>query len=271
MRNVAHTRVRKVRAVRPKQDSWHDSWLEPLADLLRRSADFVLGLVGRSASKLVARGGVACILSGGLWIAVVAYLQMLDMGVVDNSYFKALFYIAPLLFMLDGLLAVYALNMKAPGRLGSIGVWLSALGIGIATWQNFDYFWLGQDVHLVNMLGRDFYLINIFYSWPIIAEWFFSMGLGLFIFTLGITTLSIANLRTRALPKQSMLYLAATSIAMTLNGFVPIMGYIANDIVYWNGLFAITLMLFGIGWIWLGVSLLKFRTKVVNQAVVMQV
>jgi hypothetical protein len=223
-------------------------------------------LVDEYPRQLVVMSGAASISGGLLWIAAVTYLQFGTAGVIwypGVSFLHDLLSVFAPLLLLTGLFGVYVLDRDNSFWLGKIGLLGSFLGIALITWQNFYYFWLG---------GRFGGVLNQIDPGPYIGYWFESTSLGMLVSCFGITLLRIANRKARSLGKSMtflaidacLIWLVSTTITIPrLYDFVK-EDNLETTLARFGG-FAGLLALFGVGWIWMGIGLMRSSVEPARQ------
>ena len=218
-----------------------DLWLHTCADLL------VTALMERIAErsqymfspKVILWGGVAGVFSGMFWM----------MGVAPSSGGAAV--VLALVLGLGGLVSLYSRQAGQGGRLGLTGFALGIIGTVLALADA----WWGFASGRISNMDRD----------PVLAApAVLISSLALIILGIGLVLLGVASLRAKTLPRRRGLPLglgllnSIQGITSWLVIYMPLsQGRLPWD--QWNFgfnvLFPVVLVLLGLGWIGLGITL----------------
>jgi O-antigen/teichoic acid export membrane protein len=171
--------------------------------------------------------GLLCVPGGVLWALSPLGVYISDMRFHTPNVFWKLFPSAPLL-LLAGLLGLHFLVSRRSGWLEKVGFFLALLGLVMILVGDVGEFWLGLD---------DRYIMA--------APAYRALRLGLLVFGVGSILFGVATGRDRTLPVLGALPFAITSLC-GLFSFSRDLGQFGTAL--W--------ILFGLGWAWLGFTLL---------------
>lgn len=182
----------------------------------------------RSALGRIRRWLVLMNIPGGLlWALSPVGIHLSEVKFKTPGVFWMLFPSAPLLLLM-GLLGLHFWQAGRAGLLGQVGLGLATAGLVLSIAGDVSMFYL--DIDSVYIMSAPAYR---------------AFRLGLLILALGTVLFGFAAGRTRALPVWSVLPLAIVA----LGGFIAF----ADDL---GSVGAGLWMAFGVGWAWLGISLL---------------
>jgi hypothetical protein len=171
-------------------------------------------------------GVLACAAGGVLWALSPIGVHLSELKFHTPNVFWKLFWPAPLLILL-GLVGLQVWQAGRPGPLRKAGLVVAALGLVMVMVGDIGLYWLGID---------DVFIVT--------APAYRSFRLGLLAFAAGSSLFAVRAGRDDALPPWAALPLAIASLA----GLVAF----AADL---DRLGASLWILFGLGWAWLGLSL----------------
>lgn len=202
------------------------SWLT-LADLYRGIERVVLlGFV-----KSLARWSMLlCIPGGTLWALSPLGIYLSEYRYSTPAVFWKLFPSAALLMMV-GMVGLWFWT-RSPGWMEKIGFAIALAGLVLVIAGDVGKYWLGLD---------DFYLMT--------APAYKALRVGFVVLAAGSTMFGVVSARNRSLPVWAALPFAIASLAGLIS--------VSSDFGY---LGAGMWMLFGIGWVWIGLSLFVATT-----------
>lgn len=167
-----------------------------------------------------------CIPGGVLWALTPVGIYLSEFRYSTPNVFWKLFPSAPLL-MLVGIIGLWFWT-RSPGWLERISLFIVVAGILLVVAGDVGKYWLGLD---------DYYLMT--------APAYKALRIGLVVLTAGSVLFGVASARNRSLPVWTALPFAIASLA----GLIAVsydFGYLGLGM--W--------VLFGVGWAWVGLSLL---------------
>ncbi len=178
-------------------------------------------------SSLVRWSVLFCVPGGVLWALSPLGVSLSEYRFSTAAIFWKLFPSAPLLLAI-GLVGLQLWQSGRAGWAGKAGFALALLGIALIVAGDVGKFWLGVD---------DTYLIT--------APAYRAMRIGLLLFALGSLVFGAAALRARTLP----VWGAAPFTVFSVGALVAVSADLGTTgATLW--------VLFGAGWVWLGLSLL---------------
>ncbi len=181
----------------------------------------------KSLSGLVRWSVLLCVPGGVLWALTPLGISLAEYRFSAPVVFWKLFPSAPLLLML-GLIGLQLWQTGRAGWPGRVGFALALLGLLLIVAGDVGKFWLAVD---------DTYLTT--------APAYRAMRIGFLLFALGSIVFGAAALRARTLPVWGV----APFTVLSVGGLVSVTGDLGT-------LGATLWILFGVGWVWLGFSLL---------------
>jgi hypothetical protein len=171
--------------------------------------------------------GLLCVPGGVLWALSPLGVYLSELRFDTPNVFWKLFPPAPLLLM-AGLIGLHARISGRSGRLEKVGFYVALLGYLLILAGDIGEFWLRID---------DVYIMT--------APAYRTFRLGLFVLAVGAILFGVAVGRERTLPVWGALPFAIGALCGLIS--------VSRDL----GSFGAALwILFGVGWIWLGLALL---------------
>jgi hypothetical protein len=183
------------------------------------------------APKLLVRligwvGVLACVAGGVLWALSPIGVHFSELKFHTPNVFWKMFWPAPLLILL-GLIGLRLRQWGRSGLLERLGFSLAALGLVMVIAGDIGLYWLGID---------DIFIVA--------APAYRAFRIGLLVLAVGSILFSVGAGRNETLPLGSALPLAIASLAGMISFAVDL-----------DSLGAALWILFGLGWVWLGLSL----------------
>lgn len=275
---MEHTRVRKIPS-KPyplPSEKWDDGWLRPALHQLKRSINYLTELILnlakltlKDAAKVVYWSGLASTLGGLVWITLFLFVQFYMIIVINGGYYDSPFYdhyyniasdlydnmnlqlvLVPMLLFLIALVGLYlytrAQQHESYSRYGWLGLRLSFVGIILVIIGRLVILWLSSAMYVGHINNR--------WMTAEVLPWYYAMMPGFLLLSTGLVLYGIAAIKARILPTGGTLLLIISSVAvhvfpLAVNMLFP---YEEAQRIYEGGVFTLLLVLFGMGWMWLG-------------------
>ena len=187
-------------------------------------------LLTNLVKSLIRWSMLLCVPGGTLWALSPLGIYLTEYRYSAPAVFWKLFPSAAL-FMMVGIVGLWFWT-RSPGLLERIGFVAVLVGLVLVVVGDVGKYWLGLD---------DFYLMT--------APAYKALRLGFLVLAAGAMLFGVASARNRSLPVWAALPFAIASLAGLIS--------VSSDFGY---LGAGMWMLFGIGWVWIGLSLLLVTT-----------
>jgi hypothetical protein len=172
-------------------------------------------------------GVLACIAGGVLWALSPIGVHLSELKFHTPNVFWKMFWPAPLLILL-GLIGLQLRQSGRSGLLEKVGFIVAALGLVMVIAGDVGLYWLGID---------DIFIVT--------APAYRAFRLGLLVLAVGSILFGVGAGRDRTLPLWGALPFTLAALAGLIS-FAADLNYLGSAL--W--------ILFGIGWAWLGLSLL---------------
>jgi|GEM_PF-3883649 len=281
-------RVRKIRVsdYLMADRQWDDGWLDPALARLKRVAVYLLPASNRQTLRW---SGTATMVGGLLWIAVlllpfssvypIAFrLERLTSRII--SFYPGIgLLVIPMLLFLVGLLGLRAQLEWKPSWIGRIGFVLSFLGLSSSTLATFAPRWLDLDIHISRWLqyqqepdlSKLFNIDNIGHGFSTSTMiWYNACQLGLTALSIGLVLFGIALVRAKVVSVPCVILLISSSLLIHVPPFLwdlaVVEGRAWEELMFLDGVFTGLLILFGLGWMWLGSVLWSRGSKKQRQS-----
>lgn len=181
----------------------------------------------RILSFLLKWSGLLCVPGGVLWALSPTGVYISNYAFHTPNVFWKMFWPAPLLILL-GLIGLQFLQSERSGLLEKVGFIVAVLGLIMVIAGDIGLYWLGLD---------DIFILT--------APAYRTFRLGLLVLAVGSILFAIASPREGALPTWGLLPFVLGSLCGLIS--------FARDLGSFG---AVLWILFGVGWVWLGFSLL---------------
>jgi uncharacterized membrane protein len=180
----------------------------------------------RLLSFLLKWGGILCVPGGVLWALTPTGISISNLAFHTPNVFWKLFWPAPLLILL-GLVGLQLRQSGRSGLLGKLGFFVAILGLVMVIAGDVGLYWLGVD---------DDYIVT--------APAYNTFRLGLLVLAVGSILFGVTSPRDGALPTWGLLPFVVGSLCGLIS--------FSRDLGSFG---AVLWILFGVGWAWLGLSL----------------
>ena len=180
----------------------------------------------RLLSFLLKWGGILCVPGGVLWALTPTGVYISNLAFHTPNVFWKLFWPAPLLILL-GLVGLQLRQSGRSGPLGKLGFFVAILGLVMVIAGDVGLYWLGVD---------DDYIVT--------APAYNTFRLGLLVLAVGSILFGVTSPRDGALPTWGLLPFVVGSLCGLIS--------FSRDLGSFG---AMLWILFGVGWAWLGLSL----------------
>ena len=177
-------------------------------------------------SFLLKWGGILCVPGGVLWALTPTGISISNLAFHTPNVFWKLFWPAPLLILL-GLVGLQLRQSGRSGLLGKLGFFVAILGLVMVIAGDVGLYWLGVD---------DDYIVT--------APAYNTFRLGLLVLAVGSILFGVTSPRDGALPTWGLLPFVVGSLCGLIS--------FSRDLGSFG---AVLWILFGVGWAWLGLSL----------------
>jgi hypothetical protein len=177
-------------------------------------------------SFLLKWGGILCVPGGVLWALTPTGISISNLAFHTPNVFWKLFWPAPLLILL-GLVGLQLRQSGRSGLLGKLGFFVAILGLVMVIAGDVGLYWLGVD---------DDYIVT--------APAYNTFRLGLLVLAVGSILFGVTSPRDGALPTWGLLPFVVGSLCGLIS--------FSRD---FGSFGAVLWILFGVGWAWLGLSL----------------
>jgi hypothetical protein len=180
----------------------------------------------RLLAFLLKWGGVLCVPGGLLWALSPTGISISSLAFQTPNVFWKVFWSAPLLILL-GLVGLQLRQSGRSGLLEKVGFFVTILGLVMVIAGDVGLYWLGVD---------DDYIIT--------APAYNTFRLGLLVLAVGSILFGVTSPRDGALPTWGLLPFVVGSLCGLIS--------FSRD---FGSFGAVLWILFGVGWAWLGLSL----------------
>jgi hypothetical protein len=180
----------------------------------------------RLLSFLLKWGGILCVPGGVLWALSPTGISISNLAFHTPNVFWKMFWAAPLLILL-GLVGLQLRQSESSGLLGKLGFFVAILGLVMVIAGDVGLYWLGVD--------DDFIVTAPAYN---------TFRLGLLVVAVGSILFGVTSPRDGALPTWGLLPFVVGSMCGLIS--------FSRDLGSFG---AVLWILFGVGWAWLGLSL----------------
>ncbi len=272
-------------------EKWDDGWVRPILHQLKRPLNYLRELILENAAKVVFWSGLASTLGGLVWITLFLFVQFY-MTIVYGDYYDSPFYdyyyniasefyrnmnvqlvLVPILLFLIALVGLYLYTRQqheSYSRYGWFGLKLSFAGIILVIIGRLILQWLSSATYegLLNLSSlfqqeeqsdfQGFILLplhtNILWPTTEVSSWYYAMMPGFLVLSAGLILYGVAAIKARILPKVGTLLLIISSMAVHVFPLAVDMLFPYDEAqrIYEGGVFTLLLVLFGMGWMWLG-------------------
>lgn len=266
------------------EDKWDEGWLEPALVHIKKVAAYLLPASNRQTLRW---SGTATMVGGLLWIAVlllpfssvypIAFrLERLTSRII--SFYPGIeLLVIPMLLFLVGLLGLRAQLEWKPGWIGRIGFVLSFLGLSSSTLATFAPRWLNLDISRWLQyqqepdLSKLFNIDNIGHGFSTSTMiWYHTCQLGLIALSIGLVLFGIALVRAKVVSVPCVILLIGSSLLIHVPPFLwdlaVVEGRAWEELMFLDRVFTGLLVLFGLGWMWLGSVLWSRGSKKQRQS-----
>ncbi len=179
----------------------------------------------RLFSFLLRWSGILCVPGGALWALSPTGVYISNFAFHTPNVFWKMFWPAPLLILL-GLIALQWRQSGRSGLLGKFGFFVAALGLVMVMAGDIGLYWLGID---------DIFIVT--------APAYNTFRLGLLVLAVGSILFAVTSPRDGALPTWGLLPFVVGSLCGLIS--------FSRDLGTFG---AVLWILFGVGWVWLGLS-----------------
>ncbi len=180
----------------------------------------------RLLSFLLKWSGILCVPGGVLWALTPTGVYISNLAFHTPNVFWKLFWPAPLLILL-GLVGLQLRQSERSGLLGKLGFFVAILGLVMVIAGDVGLYWLGVD---------DDYIVT--------APAYNTFRVGLLVLAVGSILFGVTSPRDGALPTWGLLPFVVGSLCGLIS--------FSRDLGSFG---AVLWILFGVGWAWLGLSL----------------
>ena len=180
----------------------------------------------RLLSFLLKWGGILCVPGGVLWALTPTGVYISNLAFHTPNVFWKLFWPAPLLILL-GLVGLQLRQSGRSGPLEKLGFFVTILGLVMVIAGDVGLYWLGVD---------DIFMVT--------APAYNAFRLGLLVAAVGSILFGVTSPRDGALPTWGLLPFVVGSLCGLIS--------FSRD---FGSFGAVLWILFGVGWAWLGLSL----------------
>jgi uncharacterized membrane protein len=177
-------------------------------------------------SFLLKWSGILCVPGGVLWALSPTGISISNLAFHTPNVFWKMFWAAPLLILL-GLVGLQLRQSESSGLLGKLGFFVAILGLVMVIAGDVGLYWLGVD---------DDYIVT--------APAYNTFRLGLLVVAVGSILFGVTSPRDGALPTWGLLPFVVGSMCGLIS--------FSRDLGSFG---AVLWILFGVGWAWLGLSL----------------
>jgi hypothetical protein len=177
-------------------------------------------------SFLLKWSGILCIPGGALWALAPTGVYISNFAFHTPNVFWKMFWTAPLLLLL-GLIGLQLRQWERAGLLGKLGFLVAVVGLVMVIAGDIGLYWLGVD---------DAFIVT--------APAYNTFRIGLIVLAVGSILFAVTSPRDGALPSWGLLPFVLGSLC----GLVSF----SRDFGTFG---AVLWILFGVGWAWLGLSL----------------
>lgn len=180
----------------------------------------------RLLSFLLKWSGILCVPGGVLWALTPTGVYISNLAFHTPNVFWKLFWPAPLLILL-GLVGLQLRQSGRSGLLGKLGFFVAILGLVMVIAGDIGLYWLGVD---------DIFIVA--------APAYSAFRIGLLVLAVGSILFGVTSPRDGALPTWGLLPFVVGSLCGLIS--------FSRDLGSFG---AVLWILFGVGWAWLGLSL----------------
>lgn len=180
----------------------------------------------RLLSFLLKWSGILCVPGGVLWALTPTGIYISNLAFHTPNVFWKLFWPAPLLILL-GLVGLQLRQSGRSGLLGKLGFFVAILGLVMVIAGDIGLYWLGVD---------DIFIVA--------APAYSAFRIGLLVLAVGSILFGVTSPRDGALPTWGLLPFVVGSLCGLIS--------FSRDLGSFG---AVLWILFGVGWAWLGLSL----------------
>lgn len=170
--------------------------------------------------------GILCVPGGALWALAPTGVYISNFAFHTPNVFWKMFWTAPLLILL-GLIGLQLRQSERSGLLEKLGFFITVLGLVMVIVGDIGLYWLGID---------DIYIVT--------APAYGTFRIGLLVAAVGSILFAVASPREGALPSWGLLPFVVGSLCGLIS--------FSRDLGSFG---AVLWALFGVGWAWLGLSL----------------
>lgn len=182
--------------------------------------------MSRLLSFLFKWSGILCVPGGALWALAPTGVYISNFAFHTPNVFWKMFWPAPLLILL-GLIGLQLRQSERSGLLEKLGFFVAALGLLMVIAGDIGLYWLGID---------DTFIVT--------APAYTTFRVGLLVVAVGSILFAVASPRDGALPSWGLLPFVVGSLCGLIS--------FSRDLGSFG---AVLWVLFGVGWAWLGLSL----------------
>jgi hypothetical protein len=182
--------------------------------------------LSRLLSFLFKWSGILCVPGGALWALAPTGVYISNFAFHTPNVFWKMFWPAPLLILL-GLLGLQLRQSGRSGLLEKLGFFVAVLGLVMVIAGDIGLYWLGID---------DTFIVT--------APAYTTFRVGLLVVAVGSILFAVASPRDGALPSWGLLPFVVGSLCGLIS--------FSRDLGSFG---AVLWVLFGVGWAWLGLSL----------------
>ncbi len=180
----------------------------------------------RLLSFLLKWSGILCVPGGVLWALTPTGIYISNLAFHTPNVFWKLFWPAPLLILL-GLVGLQLRQSGRSGLLGKLGFFVAILGLVMVIAGDIGLYWLGVDDRFI-----------------VTAPAYSAFRIGLLVLAVGSILFGVTSPRDGALPTWGLLPFVVGSLCGLIS--------FSRDLGSFG---AVLWILFGVGWAWLGLSL----------------
>jgi hypothetical protein len=183
-------------------------------------------MLRRLLSFLVRWSGILCVPGGALWALAPTGVYISNFAFHTPNVFWKMFWPAPLLLLI-GLIGLQLRQWERSGLLEKLGFFVVVVGLVMIIAGDIGLYWLGID---------DMFIVT--------APAYNSFRIGLIVLAVGSILFAVTSPRDGALPSWGLLPFALGSLCGLIS--------FSRDLGTFG---AVLWILFGVGWAWLGLSL----------------